>query len=156
MSKQREQLLKELIKKLTRASRSIESTNCSTFGAKNITRPQADLLLYISSKESGVTAKEISEEFHVTPGAVTQFIDSLVDKKLVTRVESKNDRRIQYITLTASMRKYFADFEKSFIASVDDQLKNLSDQEIVQLTGLLSKINGKYTDCDLSKGGDSK
>lgn len=156
MGKHRELLLKEFVKKLTRAARSIESETCTTFGVNDLTRPQADVVLFISSKDDGVTASQIASEFKVTAGAVSQVIDTLVAKGLVERAESDQDRRIQLITLSKKMLKHFVSFETSFIETVDSKLQKVSDTEVKQMIGLLSKIEGKYTDCDLVKGGEQK
>ena len=41
----------------------------------------------------GISLKTLSRKLHVTPGAASEMVDLLVNKGLVTREQSKSDRR---------------------------------------------------------------
>ena len=77
---------------------------------------------------------------HVTPGAVTQFIDGLVEKKLVKREENKNDRRGVNIKLTSSTLRQFNNFRKKYLESASVAFNSLTDNELMQFITLVDKI----------------
>ena len=151
MSAQREKLLRELIKKLTQASQNVGVGSCFNFGEENLTRPQTDLLFFVAPHNDGVSVKEIAEEFHVTSGAITQVVDVLVSKKLLSRKEDPSDRRVLRIRLTPHARQQFSEFEKGFIIAVSEKFEQLTDDEINELISLLSKVQGKF--CSVKGGG---
>jgi len=57
-----------------------------------------EVLGYIADK-GAVTMKEIASWLHITPPSASALIDVLVEKKLVSRVQSNKDRRTIHITL---------------------------------------------------------
>ena len=77
----------------------------------------------------------------VTPGAITQFVDGLVEKDLVRRSEDPNDRRVLRIKLTELAESDFKQFWKDYFTAVSQIFSALSDEEIKQLIGLLSKVD---------------
>lgn len=152
MSITRKQLLQELVKKLTQASNSIGVGSCFKFGDQALTRPQTELLFFIATHTEGVSVKELAHEFHVTSGAITQVVDSMVTKKILSRSEDKDDRRVLKIELTKEARKTLPAFEKEYITEIGQRFEQLNDSEIAELINLLSKVEGKY--CDQVKGGE--
>ena len=50
----------------------------------------------------------------MTPGAITQFMDVLIEKNLVKREEDPNDRRIVRLKLTPSAKSQMEQFRKAF------------------------------------------
>jgi DNA-binding MarR family transcriptional regulator len=88
-----------------------------------------------------VSVKELAEVLSVTSGAVTQFVDALVEKGLVRREEDHDDRRLLRIKLTEYAHNNFKEFKKDYFESVSRVFDSLSDEEIQQLTGLLMKAN---------------
>jgi len=104
--------------------------------------PQARLLFTIAShKDEGISVKELAEKANVTPGAITQFVDVLVKKQMVRRDEDPGDRRIVRLTLTDSARNKFKEFRNLFLSSATRAFEVLSDDEIIQLIGLLAKVS---------------
>ena len=84
--------------------------------------------------------KELTESLHVTPGAVTQVIDSLVDLNMLKRSQCEDDRRSVVVELTAEARAKLASIRKFMTAQLTPLFDNLTVEELHQLTGLLSKL----------------
>lgn len=71
--------------------------NTATFGVM--------VTLYRSSPPEGMTPGEISRHVLVSPGSVTNRLDRLVERKLISRHASVHDRRVHYIRLTSDGEK---------------------------------------------------
>ncbi|MCX6006275.1 MAG: MarR family transcriptional regulator [Chloroflexi bacterium] len=141
MSKSREELLRALMEKLRFVMRGMHTGQGFQFGEFTVGPPQVRILFYIARKPEGVSVKELAEVLSVTSGAVTQFIDALVEKGLVSREEDCNDRRLLRIKLTEYAHGKFNEFKKDYFASVSRVFEPLSDEEILQLTRLLMKAD---------------
>jgi DNA-binding MarR family transcriptional regulator len=136
----RQKLLEELIENFTQVARSMHDNHNFPFGKYMLGRQQMMILFFIFEKKGSAPVKEMAKFLRVTPGAVTQFIDALVEKKLVRREENASDRRSINIKLTASSEKQFSDFRKKYFISAGRAFENLNDKELEQFTKLLSKI----------------
>ncbi len=136
----REELLRSLMEKIALVIRGIHTGQAFPFADFTLGPPQVRLLFYIASRQEGLSVKEMAETLGVTPGAITQFVDVLVEKNLVKREEDPSDRRILRVKLTEFAGNNFAQFKKDYFAAISHAFENLSDEDIKQLTGLLAKI----------------
>jgi DNA-binding MarR family transcriptional regulator len=141
MNGAREELLKSVIEKMGSVMRSMHAPNEFPFGESRVSWPQIRILFYLSHKQEGVSVKTLSEELSVTSGAVTQFIDALVEKKLVRRDEDTSDRRLLRIKLTDLANAKFGAFRKAYFTKVSRAFNSMSDEDIDSLMELLSRIN---------------
>jgi len=106
--------------------------------------PQVHLLFSIASKQEGISVKELAERTSVTPGAITQFVDGLVEMGLVMREGDLNDRRIVRLKLTELAKSQFEHFRKDYLTSASRVFDVLSNDEIKQLITLFDKINTSH------------
>ncbi|MEI6529395.1 MAG: MarR family transcriptional regulator [Candidatus Falkowbacteria bacterium] len=136
----REQMLHTLIEKLHHALKEMHAGQSFNFGEYILSRPQVVILFCIAEKESGVSVKELTMLMQVTPGAVTQFIDSLVEKKLVIREVDEADRRSIIIKLTPRAKKQFKNFKCSYFSTVGQVFEDFSLADLEQFGLLLEKI----------------
>ena len=103
--------------------------------------PQARLAFIISGfGEEGVSAKDLAERSCVTPGAITQFVDQLIEKGLVKRETDPNDRRIVRLKVTPAAESRMNKLKKDFFSSASQMFDVLSDDELKQLIALLEKV----------------
>lgn len=84
--------------------------------------------------------KELAEHLCVTSGAVTQFIDDLVEKKLLVREQDPHDRRSIRVRLSENDRAAFGTFKDQYIQSVMPRFDKLTSEELTTLLKLLEKI----------------
>jgi len=103
--------------------------------------PHMHLLFYIAGKKEGISVKELAERTSVTPGAITQFVNGLVERGLVTREEDANDRRIVRLKLTELAKSQFEKTRKDYLVSASRVFDVLNNDEINQLIALFDKIN---------------
>lgn len=140
MKIERQDLLKNLIEKFSTTAHNLHSGQCFPFGSHVLRKQQILILLYIFQCKTTVSVKSLAEYLGVTPGAVTQLVDGLVDKKLVERQENTDDRRIVNIKLTPSTGAKFNLFKENFIKSSSQSFSGFSDDELILLTNLLGRI----------------
>jgi DNA-binding MarR family transcriptional regulator len=102
------------------------------------------VLFSIAHRKEGVSVKELAEDAGVTPGAITQFVDTLVEKRLVAREGDPNDRRVVRLKLTDRARNQFEQFRTEQLASMCSVFDVLSDEELRQLISLMTKIDNSH------------
>jgi DNA-binding MarR family transcriptional regulator len=142
MNRNREDLLQPLIHHLMSVMR--HARHSSPPPEPVLTPPQGGLLFAIAHEKDGLSVKELAEDAGVTPGAITQLVDALVEKGLVVREGDPNDRRIVRLKLTQSARNGFEKVRKAHLESFSRLFAVLSDEEIKQLTALLTKVDIAY------------
>ena len=136
----RHELLNELIESFIRAARGMHTGQGVPFGKFMLGRQQIMILFFIYENKGLASLKEIAKCLSVTPGAVTQFVDGLVEKKLVERKENINDRRVINVKLSLKTEKEFKLFRKKYLISVSHAFTDFNDEELKQFIKLLSKI----------------
>ena len=103
--------------------------------------PLVRLAILISGfGEEGISAKDLAERSCVTPGAITQFVDQLIEKGLVKRETDPNDRRIVRLKVTPAAESRLYKLKKDFFSSTSQMFGVLSDDELKQLIALLKKV----------------
>lgn len=138
--KSRQDLLQRLLEQIILVGKQMHHRVESR--SPSLSQPHARLLFAIASKkEAGISVKELAEKTGVTPGAITQFVDALVEKQLVKRREDPNDRRIVRLTLTKTAKDQFGKLRKDFLSSATRMFTILTDDEIETLIGLLAKVS---------------
>jgi DNA-binding MarR family transcriptional regulator len=103
--------------------------------------PQIHLLFTITAEQEGISAKELAERSSITPGAVTQFVDGLVEKGLVAREGDLNDRRVVRLKVTKLALQQMEKMRKEHLSVMSKVFEGLSNDEIKQLIDLYTKIN---------------
>lgn len=106
--------------------------------------PQVRLLFTIASRQQGFPVTELAEKTGVTPGAVTQFVDALVEKGLVSREGDPDDRRVVRLKLSETARGRYEKLRKDYLESVTRVFGVLSDAELRQLIQIFSKVGAPH------------
>lgn len=85
--------------------------------------------------------QQIKERVLIANSSTTYIIDKLCDKQFVERTTDQRDRRIYYARLTPAgqnlMEEIFPDHKQVIL----DLFDGFTDDEILQLKGLLKKLN---------------
>ncbi len=92
--------------------------------------------------------KEISEQSHISKGMLSVAVQSLVEKGYVQRVEDKNDRRRNILTVTPMGEKLIGEIEEKIKRYVKDDLYILSDEELdtlIRAIEIFKKISKNIT-----------
>lgn len=139
MNKTREDLLQTLIQQMMAVMRHVRH---STAPDEPMLSPtQVHLLLIISNRKDGISVKDLAERANVTPGAVTQFTNVLVEKGLVMREGDPIDRRVVILKPTQFAKEQFERMRKAHLESFRRLFEVLPDDELTQLVALITKIN---------------
>jgi DNA-binding MarR family transcriptional regulator len=140
MDKKREDLLQTVTQRLMSVMRHVRHPGPPP--EPKLSPPQVHLLFTIGrTKAEAISMKELAELSHITPGAVTQFVDGLVERGLVVREGDPSDRRIVRLKLTELAKKHFEKFRKEHLTSMSRVFEALNDDEIKQLIALFVKID---------------
>ncbi|HZJ40781.1 MAG TPA: MarR family winged helix-turn-helix transcriptional regulator [Candidatus Saccharimonadales bacterium] len=141
MKNERQKLLQELIQKLTEVFQATHKDHCFSFDGLALRRQEMMILFFVNEKKGQASVKEIAKFLKVTSGAVTQFVDGLVEKKLVERKTGLVDRRQVNIKLRPNVKSDFGNFKKRYLESISTSFSILSDNELQQLIKLLEKVS---------------
>ncbi|MFA6995203.1 MAG: winged helix DNA-binding protein [Patescibacteria group bacterium] len=136
----RQGLLEKLIAKLIQVIKDLHSYQSFPFGDFLLNRQQVMILFFVSGKKQGAVVKDLAAFLRVTSGAITQFIDVLVNYKLVKREEVVSDRRLTRIKLSNSAKKKFEQFKINYFISTSRAFKDFQTEELEQFIKLLEKI----------------
>jgi MarR family transcriptional regulator, 2-MHQ and catechol-resistance regulon repressor len=82
----------------------------------------------------------IGPKVHLTPGSISVAVDRLVDKGLVSRVESALDRRVRVVSLTSKGKELIAPVFRKHAAEIKKVFADASPKEVRSLETILKKI----------------
>ena len=102
-----------------------------------VTLPQFDVLAELDAAGEPQTMSALSRRLMVSNGNVTGVIDRLARADLVTRTPSPDDRRVQFIALTAVGRRRFATMAAAHEGWVHELIGGLGDADGERLADLL-------------------
>jgi DNA-binding MarR family transcriptional regulator len=140
MNKNRDDLIQTLFHRMLSVMRHVRHPGPPP--EPTLSPPQVHLLFTIArNKAAGISVKDLAEQSSITPGAVTQFIDGLVERGLVAREGDPTDRRVVRLKLTELAKNQFEKFRKEHLASVFKIFEALDDDEIKQLIALFTKMD---------------
>lgn len=110
----------------------------------DITLPRFDVLAQLDAASrdnvQGLTMSELSRRLMVTNGNLTGLIERLVEEKLVSRVASPTDRRIQIVRLTAAGKRALDAMTPEHERWIEELFGGLSSEEQGELHALLGRL----------------
>lgn len=87
-----------------------------------------------------VSVKELSALLGVSPPAASMMVDKLVEKKLLNREPSTEDRRKVVITVSPEVRSDFEQLEEVVFKSFVDLVKNIGLETAIKWCEVLEKV----------------
>jgi MarR family 2-MHQ and catechol resistance regulon transcriptional repressor len=82
----------------------------------------------------------IGPKVYLTPGSISVAIDRLLDRGLVSRVESAEDRRVRMVSLTAKGGELIAPIFRKHAAEIRKVFADASQKELRALATTLKKL----------------
>jgi MarR family 2-MHQ and catechol resistance regulon transcriptional repressor len=82
----------------------------------------------------------IGPKVYLTPGSISVAIDRLLDRGLVSRIESPEDRRVRIVSLTAKGKELIAPIFRKHAAEIRRVFVDASPKELRTLETILKKI----------------
>ena len=144
IKKTRTDYLKELMPALVDLYNSMATSRNGFLTAFNLTRPQLDIIQAVKSRPR--TTSVLAKEFNVSPSAVSQMVDQLIEKNLVERIEDTVDRRITNIHLSEDGIKLFDAIYEKFLNHLETEYSALSVKELETLLTSIRKITIDVTE----------
>lgn len=117
--------------RLARLGRLVDAEQRRTFAAHGLDPASFDVLATLrrSNPPHGLTAAELMVAAMVTSGAITQRLDRLEARGLVTRTPGERDRRVVLVSLTEEGRTLIDEALPDHVATQRRLLAALSDSE---------------------------
>jgi len=81
----------------------------------------------------------IGPKVHLTPGSISTAVDRLVEKGLVSRVESSEDRRVRVVSLTPKGKRLIAPIFRKHAAEIRKVFADANAKELQILESVLKK-----------------
>jgi MarR family 2-MHQ and catechol resistance regulon transcriptional repressor len=97
-------------------------------------------ILEVLLNKGPLPVNTIGPKVNLTPGSISTAVDRLVDRELVSRVESTEDRRIRVVSLTAKGKELIAPIFRKHAAEIKNIFANASPKELRSLEATLKKI----------------
>lgn len=129
-------LIQEVIERLTRCMRVAGLEGWKKFG---LSHAQVGLLFMLSYHKDA-SPNQIASFLGVTKSAITQLVEPLMIKGLVTRVPDPKDRRVARLSLSADGKKAIRQLAAYKAAGLRSALENLNERELEHLNNIFSKI----------------
>ena len=82
----------------------------------------------------------LGPKVNLTPGSISVAVDRLLDKGLVSRVESPEDRRVRVVSLTPKGKRLIAPIFRRHAAEIGKVFADASPKELRNLETILKKI----------------
>jgi len=129
LEKKQARIIEQMTFELEKFCRFKESFFAEKF---NLTPLEFRCLRFINDNNT-VSSKMIANYMGLTPGRITQFLNSLDNKKLLKRTIEKNDRRIINITLTAKAKSFLDNAINEYIKLHQDILQFIPKEKREQI-----------------------
>jgi DNA-binding MarR family transcriptional regulator len=105
----------------------------------NFSPAQLEVMRFIFEKEK-VTMKDVADFLAITPPSATVMVEHLVKTKMLSRKESKKDRRAVFLSLTSKGKKTLSQIIKERQIKLKKILSNLNHKEQLSFLNILRKI----------------
>jgi DNA-binding MarR family transcriptional regulator len=118
-----------VIGRLSRLSRIVDTELRRTFAAHDLDAASFDVLATLRRNDRDLTPAELMRSSMVTSGAITQRLDRLESRGLVSRTPSATDGRVVHVSLTPAGRALIDRALPDHVATEHRLLASLSAEE---------------------------
>lgn len=130
---------------LMKAFHSVEAYSAATMPGG--VRGESDFrILEVLLHKGPLPVNTIGPKVFLTPGSISTAVERLYRRALVTRLESKTDRRVRVVDLTAKGRRLIESQFASHAAALERLAEVLSPAERLQLSEALKKLGKRAAD----------
>jgi len=97
-------------------------------------------IIYEVNEQEGITARAIKEKLQIDEGYMSRMVAKLVKQGILKKNQSKVDKRIFGLALTAKGRQIAADINRQSDEQVKSLVMHLDTKEREQLAGLIIQV----------------
>ena len=138
-----------LLRELSSAYQAFEVYSSAHVRSLSLTPAQFDIVATLGNTP-GMSPKELGGKTLITKGTLTGVIDRLVEKKIVRRVASLNDRRCQTIRLTSQGKKLFTRIFPLHLAHMERVFAGFSSADLDGMTDSLRLLRTAFVAAHVS------
>lgn len=131
--------LDRAVSAFVQAARLLDGPRLHVWDERGLTLPQLRILFRIRH-QPGVGVKDLAQAFAVSTSNVTQQVDKLVARGLVSRTDRPEDRRHVMLRLTAEGEQVAGEISATARGSMRAVLGRLTAEEQDELTRLLHRV----------------
>lgn len=106
--------------------------------------PEWRVLATLGFRNASCSAQFIVESTSTHKSTISRAVTNLLERGLLARIGSSDDRRAFELKLSAAGRKLFDELWPRLVAKESEILSCLSHQERKQLAGILSKLESSF------------
>lgn len=143
MAIDREALISDLFESMSIAKRSMQGKLHLLTGDSPISRTQLELLFTLKQLQPA-SPKKIAAHMHLTPGAISQHVDHLVENDFISREADLYDRRTQILKLSRHGMIRLRTIEKNRRQLMESVMKSLTDSELTLLLQVQKKMTEEF------------
>jgi DNA-binding MarR family transcriptional regulator len=137
----KEQQIQGIIENISRLQRAVSP---AVWEKSDLSRAQVGML-YMLYYHHGTSMKRVAEHLSISKSAVSQLLEPLIDKGLITRQADTQDRRTAVIKLAPKGIKALKVFNQHKTLGIRSALDSLSAEELEVLAKLHSKMAANVT-----------
>ncbi len=137
---ERQELLSETVNAFSNTARLLKVVMHDAAHSDAIGPSQLHLLFAIANWQPAPTQKQLAESMHITPGALTQLIEPLVEVGYVTRQASQTDRRVMHLHLSPSGKKTLHSIKQERTTLFASMMDGLTDEELTVMLRAQQKM----------------
>lgn len=105
---------------------------------------ECQLLNYLYKIDTSANMNELAKELNVSHSRVTRIMDNLVNKSLVTRRPSEDDRRCWFAIITEKGKKLAQNSQQTVVDQQEKIIKRLPQAEIDNIYKAFKKYVESY------------
>ena len=140
---QKQKLFSKFFKTMIKMRKVLDETIDASDDSKVSTLLQMQALEQIE-KHSQLTAGELASALNMSSSALTQLTDRMISAKLISRIDSKTDRRLVYLKLTNVGKKHFQKTMKSIESKTSKILEPIAEKDLKEVVRIFSEFLTKY------------
>lgn len=135
----REKLIQGIMDSFHTVKRSFNPNHLGIRNKGEITPAQWPIISSLKDRPT-IALKELTAMLQISSSAITQLVDALVKKGLITRKESVDDRRVILIELTKKAKDSLAVMREKAIAHLSQACSVLTEEELETYDRLTAKV----------------
>lgn len=102
--------------------------------------PAQCMLLFLVAEHPKSTTTSIAKGLHITNGAVTQLVDTMIEKDYLSRTTDPNDRRAAHIALTPRASRQLQEIKQENLKRMTEVFAAFTDNELETYIALTKKL----------------
>jgi len=131
----------ELLIALRKVIRAIDLHSKHLSKTSGLTSPQLLIMLEID-KASGVNSSQVAKSVNLSAATVTNILDRLENKNLISRVRNTQDKRKVSLSLTENGKALLLDAPQALQEHFIENFSNLAEWEQSQLLSSMERLAG--------------